>query len=214
MLGRTSLPLLGALTLAVLALAGCGGNTSQCEGITRRDDEAHRRTSPGDVQPSSALHLRQGHEGGPDQRRGRERVRSHLECGLAGRRKGREAERPVPGRRRNLRTLESPASDVRGRPQCERPLTHPRSRSASAEYGQAQHWQDDDRDQPAHLTSPHPLRRYELGRPEARREAAHIPGERGESRKAPRRDGEAAFRARVPVITREASDETTSSPAA
>ena len=38
------------------------------EGITHREDEARRRTSPGDVQPSPALHLRQGHEGGPDQR--------------------------------------------------------------------------------------------------------------------------------------------------
>jgi len=39
---------------------------------------------------------------------GRERLRSRLGCGVAGRSKDREAERPVPRRRRSLRTLESP----------------------------------------------------------------------------------------------------------
>jgi len=41
------------------------------EGITGRDDKAQRRTPPGDVQPSPALHVRQRQEGGPDERRGR-----------------------------------------------------------------------------------------------------------------------------------------------
>jgi len=33
-------------------------------------DEARRRADAGDLQPSSPLHVRQGHEGGPDARRG------------------------------------------------------------------------------------------------------------------------------------------------
>ena len=59
MLGRTSLPLLGALPLAALALAGCGGNTSHALPTTNDGRPASvgvANTGLGDV-----LVDRQGH---------------------------------------------------------------------------------------------------------------------------------------------------------
>src|SRR3954469_20512194 len=59
MLGRTSLPLLGALPLAVLALAGCGGNASHA--LPTTNDGRPASVGVASTRLGDVLVNRQGH---------------------------------------------------------------------------------------------------------------------------------------------------------
>jgi len=82
----------------------------RCQGVPARDDEARRRTRAGDLQPSPAVHVQEGHEEGPDERRGSKRLRRHVVRGLAGRSPGREEQR----RRRRLLARPHPSERTPG----------------------------------------------------------------------------------------------------
>ena len=73
---------------------------SRGEGIPPRNHEARRRASSDHLQPPSALHIRQGHEAGPDKRRGSRRLRRRVVRRHSRRSKGREGRRDQQRRQR------------------------------------------------------------------------------------------------------------------
>ncbi len=82
---------------------------SRSEGVPARNDEARRRASAGHLQPSPALHVRQGHAEGSDERRGARCLRRRVVRGIGRRCQGRndrqqQQQQPVAGRRRAAAT--------------------------------------------------------------------------------------------------------------
>ena len=63
------------------------------KGLPAQNHEAGRRTPAGHLQPSPALHVRQGHQEGPDQRRGSQRFRRRVVRSLSRRGQAREQRR-------------------------------------------------------------------------------------------------------------------------
>ncbi len=100
------------------------------KGLPPRNHEAHRRASAGHLQPSPALHLRQGHPEGSDEWRGARCLRCRVVRGLSRRRQGREGHqqwrRPIARRLRLLgdvargRNEPGPLTQIPGPLTCDR----------------------------------------------------------------------------------------------
>ena len=87
--------------------------------VTTRNYEARRRTPTGHLQPSPALHVRQGHKQEPDQRRGGQRLRRQLVRSLSRRSQGRKQqqqrqEQPVAPQHRAATATRAAISRTRG----------------------------------------------------------------------------------------------------
>ncbi len=111
------------------------------KGLPTRNHEAHRRASAGHLQPSPALHLRQGHPEGSDEWRGARCLRCRVVRGLSRRRQGREGHqqwrRPIARRLRLLDNVDRGRNEPGPLTQIPGPLTCDRVGPGNPTKGQA-----------------------------------------------------------------------------